>query len=196
MVRYYHERFFSDTRFTTVVVLALFGLGFSGVSEAFLLVPVVALLGANQTAFDASYLYFARHYAHRLEQEVNGATKRRILVAAELEDAYLFPLSRRKIVTVGYGPNFSWFGWMTMLYTVLGILAFAAGLGLGWSTLASAGIGWTAFYLGSLTSLTLGSLVAGWWWFVAGVGERRLAEVLDGSFGARVVRDNVRPIGG
>lgn len=57
MTGYYHGRFFSDMRAVAVGVLALFVLGWSVAPEAFLLVPVVAILGANQAAFDSSYLF-------------------------------------------------------------------------------------------------------------------------------------------
>lgn len=73
MTRYYHERFFTDTRFVALAVLSLLVVGWWAVPEAFLLIPVVALLGANQTAFDASYLLFARHYAQALERTINAA---------------------------------------------------------------------------------------------------------------------------
>jgi len=195
MIRDYHSRFFSDTRFTTVAVISLFLVGFWEIPEAFLLVPVVALVGANQTAFDASYLYFARHYSTALEKEINSSKRRRILVASELEDRFLFPLDGRKIVAIGFGNDFTWFGWMTVAYTALGVLAFTAGLGLGWETLATAGTGWIVFYLASLFSMTFVSLAVGWWWFVAGVGEQRLSEVLSSRFGMRMSPDNVRPLG-
>ena len=61
MTRYYHERFFSDVRFTSVATITLFLLGWRWVPEAVLLIPVVTLFGAAMTAFDASYLLFARH---------------------------------------------------------------------------------------------------------------------------------------
>ena len=67
MTRYYHEQFFSDIRLQVLVTVALFVVGFWEVEGAFLLIPVVALYGAVQTAFDASYLIFARQYAARLE---------------------------------------------------------------------------------------------------------------------------------
>ena len=54
MTRYYHERFFSDIRLQVVLTVALFVIGFWEVEGAFLLIPVVALYGAVQTAFDAS----------------------------------------------------------------------------------------------------------------------------------------------
>jgi hypothetical protein len=93
MTRYYHQRFFSDMQAVAVGVLALFVLGWSVTPEAFLLIPVVAVLGANQAAFDSSYLIFARHYASELESFLNRSVGGRILVAAEMENAYLFPLN-------------------------------------------------------------------------------------------------------
>ncbi len=47
MTRQYHDRFFSDVRFTAASVLALFVLGWWEVEEAFLLVPVVAPFWSN-----------------------------------------------------------------------------------------------------------------------------------------------------
>jgi hypothetical protein len=180
MTRYYHERFFSDTRIVVLLVLALLLIGWAGLSEAFLLVPVVALLGANQTAFDASYLYFARHYAASLEAVINRSLGDKTLRGAELEERYLFPLDTPKLVAVARPPGFTWFGWVTVFYTVLGILAFGAGLALGWETLRNSGDEWTLVYVVSLAALTLGSIGVGYWWFVRGEGERRLRETLEG----------------
>ena len=99
MNRFYHERFFSDIRFSTTAIVALLVVGFWEVPLAFLLVPPVALLGAASTAFDASYLIFSRHYAEALERRLNEAAGETVLVAHEMENAYLFPLNDRKIVT-------------------------------------------------------------------------------------------------
>lgn len=186
MTRYYHQRFFNDIRFTTVGVIGLLLIGFWSVPEAFLLVPVVTLIGANQTAFDASYLYFARHYAADLEAEINSSMRRRVLVGAELEDVYLFPLDRRKVVAIGYGNDFTWFGWMTVLYTTLGVSGYGFGLALGWPVLTTTSPGWLYPYLGVIGLLTVGSLAVGWWWFIVGTGERRLRAVLDSRFGEPV----------
>lgn len=189
MTRYYHTRFFNDTRYTALGVIALLVIGFWSVPEAFLLVPVVALLGANQTAFDASYLFMARRYAAALEDEINRAMRRRILVGAELEDRYLVPLDSKKLVGVAFGRNFSWFGWMTVLYTVLGMLAYTAGVWLAWDVLDGLS---QFFYLGSLGVLTAASITIGWWWFVSGTGDVRLDEVLETRFGARIENGRVR----
>ncbi len=178
MNRFYHERFFSDVRFTTTAALALFVVGAWEVPLAFLLVPPVALLGAAQTAFDASYLIFSRHYATTLEKRLNKSAGANVLVAHQMEASYLFPLNTRKIVVAELGSGFSWFGFMTLLYTAAGVAAFAFGLALGWSTLMDAGDAWPVAYLGTLGMLGISSLVVGVWWFVGGVGERRLAAVL------------------
>ncbi len=180
MNRYYHERFFSDARFTTVSVVALFVLGFWEVPLAFLLIPPIALLGAAQTAFDASYLVFSRHYSETLERYLNEEVGESVLIAHELENRYLFPLNERKVVTASLDKDFSWFGFMTLFYTVMGALAFGFGLALGWRPLLDAGAAWAAAYLISLSVLAVTSLATGLWWFVGGEGERRLAAVLEG----------------
>lgn len=190
MTRFYHQRFFADVRFITIAVVALLTAGWWGITEAFLLVPVIALMGANQTAFDASYLIFARHYAAALEAVVNDRTGNRRLVAAEMESPYLFPLDEMKLVAVRFGSGFSWFGWMTVLYTALGVLAYGAGLVLGWDTLTSAPRPWAAVYLAALGTVTLASLVVGWWWFVAGTGESRLRTVIASHFDPSAARSD------
>lgn len=184
MNRFYHERFFADVRYVTTGVVALFVIGWWGVPLAFLLIPPLALLGAAQTAFDASYLIFSRHYAERLELYLNKHVGSTVLIAHELEERYLFPLSRRKIVTAALGRDFSWFGFMTLFYTALGVAAFGFGLALGWPHLVEAGTGWTVAYLTSLGAAGGVALGVGTWWFVSGAGERRLSDVLDQHFPA------------
>ncbi len=176
----YHRRFFGDIRLAVILTTALFVVGFWDVPEAFLLVPVVALYTSVQTAFDASYLIFARQYAARLERYLNDATGTRIHVGAAMEDAYLFPLDVRKVVTAAGGRGFSWFGFVTLFQTMLGVGVAGFGLALGWSAvLADAAAGWRWSYLGVLGALTLASVAAGVWWFVGGEGERRLRTVLE-----------------
>jgi hypothetical protein len=183
MTRYYHARFFADTRFTLVAVVSLLVVGSWAVPEAFLLVPVLALVGANQTAFDASYLYMARHYAAALEEEINAAMRRRMLVGADLEDCYLVPLHSKKLVGAGFGRDFTWFSWMTLFYTSLGALVYMAGVWLSWGVLEGFARAAYLIGLGALTALSVG---VGWWWFVRGTGEDRLQEVIRTRFGSRV----------
>ena len=180
----YHRQFFSDIRFTTVTVLALFVAGAAVDRWIFLAVPFVALLGAASTAFDASYLIFSRQYATRLERYINERTGSNVLVANELEDAYLFPIDRTKIVTLRFGADFTWFGFMTAFYTLLGVAAYLTGLALSLDVLSDSGRADIGFaYLVTLAVFTLGALAVGAWWFVGGTGEARLRAVLDHRFG-------------
>ena len=176
----YHRRFFADIRFTTLVVIGLFAAAAAlEVPHLYLLVPVVALMGACQTAFDASYLIFCRHYATALERFINDQLGTEVLVAHRMEDAYLFPLNRTKVVTLASGPGFTWFGFMTALYTTIGVASYVAGLWLGIPALPT-GLPLLLYVL-FLGLLTIAALVAGTWWFVRGEGERRLRRVLDGA---------------
>lgn len=179
MTRYYHERFFADVRWAGGIAIALFVAGWSFADEAFLVVPFVMLWGATQTAFDASYLIFARQYATRLERYLNDQAGGTVLVAGELEQTYLFPLDEPKIVTAAVGPGFTWFGFMTLFTTALGLVAFGYGLVLGMPRLPDS---WRPAYFGVLFALTLVALAVGVWWFVTGAGERRLKAVLDQHF--------------
>lgn len=186
MTAMYHRRFFLDVNITTVLILALFVVGWFGAEPAFLLIPVVALIGAVQTAFDSSYLTFARWYAAYLERYLNERLGARIHVAAELENTYLFELGSPKIVTIPIAGGFTWFSFVTIFYTVIGALAYVFGLVLGWEALATAPIGLMVLYLASLFGVTLAALLVGTWWFATGEGERRLAAVLEDRFGEAV----------
>ena len=183
MTAMYHRRFFLDVNLTTVLILVLFVVGWWGVEQAFLLVPVVALIGAVQTAFDSSYLVFARWYAAYLERYLNERVGERIHVAAELEDAYLFELGAPKIVTIPIGGGFTWFSYVTIFYTIIGAFAYLFGLVLGWDTLMAAPLPVILLYSLGLYGMTIASLLVGIWWFVGGTGERRLQRVLEGRFG-------------
>lgn len=188
----YHRRFFGDIRFAIVTMGGLFVLGFWTVPAAFLLVPVVALYSAVQTAFDASYLIFARQYAARLERYLNERTGETIHVGAAMEEAYLFPLDVRKIVTAAGGRGFTWFGFVTLFYTALGLAAAGFGLALGYTQFLHFESGsWTGAYLAVLVVLAVLALGVGAWWFVSGEGEGRLREALD-----QFPAENGSPAGG
>lgn len=183
LVGMYHRMFFRDVRFTLLLVVGLLGLGWWGVDELFLVVPFVCLWGAGQTAFDASYLMMGRHYAAALEAYLNENGAEGVLVGGALEDAYLFPLNSAKVVTVPIHGPFTWFSFMTAFITAGGLWTATVGLWAGWDTLSGLGGVPRLVYLSALGVFTLSALGAGLWWFVGGVGERRLVVVLGETFG-------------
>jgi len=178
----YHARFFADVRYSVTVSVGLFVAAAGLDGRLLALIPVVALIGAAQTAFDASYLIFSRQYATRLERWLNQELGTGVLVANRLEDAYLFPLDKPKVVTLAGGSGFTWFGFMTAFYTVIGALVFAVGLVGGAQAIASSNRLVSVVYLLTMIVVTLITLVVGWWWFPGGVGERRLRHILDETF--------------
>lgn len=175
----YHRQFFLDVRLAIVAITALFVVGFWEVPAAFLLIPVVALYTAVQTAFDASYLIFARQYAARLERYLNDRLGETIHVGAIMEAHYLFPLDERKIVTAAGGRAFTWFGFVTLFYTAMGLAAAVFGTILGYVNFLQLQPGaWDGAYFGTLAVLGIVALATGLWWFVGGEGERRLRDAL------------------
>jgi len=183
MVGMYHRRFFSDVRTGLVLVVFLLALGWWGIPQMFLVVPFVCLWAATQTAFDASYLIMARHYAGALEAFLNEHGAEGVLVGAALEDAYLFPLGVRKVVAVPLGRPLSWFSFMTLFITANGVWAMVVGLWAGWATLLELGYSARLTYLVVLGLFVAVSMATGIWWFVGGAGERRLDAVLATRFG-------------
>ncbi len=171
----YHRTFFRDIRTTVVLVLGVFVAAEVLGRHFLLLLPFLALLGAVQTAFDASYLILARHFAAALERRINREVGSDVLIAHRLEETYLFPLGRRKVVTIAGGDGFSWFGFVTIFYTVLGLAAYSVGLTLGLPALDTNVM---PFYLVGLLALTASTLAVGVWWFVSGTGEERLLAIL------------------
>lgn len=176
MTALYHKRFFADIRFTLVVGFALVAGGLVWDRRLFALLPVLALLGAAQTAFDASYLIFARHYARSLEQYLNDALGEELLVAARLEDVYLFPLDEPKLVSLPLKGGLTWFGFMTALYTLTGVGFFGVGLFLAYDAIPGQ---WNDVYVGVMLLAAVVAFIVGWRWFWRGEGERRLRSVLD-----------------
>lgn len=180
MTAMYHRRFYSDVWLTASLFVATFAAS-EWVPRVAVALPFIALLGAIITAFDASYLIFARQYAARLESLINRRIGAEVLVGSRLEDTYLFPLDRPKIVTIAPGDGFSWFGWVTASFTALGIIGYILGLFLALDAVSTTTA--TVWLLVALLPLTVATLAVGLWWFAGGEGERRLRSVLDAAFG-------------
>jgi hypothetical protein len=179
MTAMYHRRFYNDVWLTGTLYLVVLTAGHLGAQPVFAALPFIALFGAVITAFDASYLMLARHYAVRLERYLDDRTGGGILVGGALEDGYLFPLGVRKVVTIATGAGFTWFGWVTVVFTFLGVVGYVLGLVLAVQNLSPPAVIWL---VASLAPPTIGSVAVGLWWFVAGTGERRLEDILDRVF--------------
>ena len=82
----------------------------------------------------------------------------------------------RKVVTLGFGSGFTWFGWMTAFYSLVGVISYLYGLALGLGAIEGTA---ELVFLIVLLGLTAASLLVGAWWFVRGEGEKRLRSILE-----------------
>ena len=169
MNRYYHQQFLTDVRLLLFITVLL--LIFNNSLTPFLL-PFIALFGSVLLSFHAHYLLFSRNFSEYLEKKINTLTDDDLLIAHELENSYFFPIQDKKIVVAGIGKSFSWFGFVTLFITAYGIGIYMYGiLNINFSD--------SFFYTVVLISITSVTLLTGIWWFVFGVGEKRLKEIYD-----------------
>ena len=90
---------------------------------------------------------------------------------------------RTRICSRSAPRSFTWFSFVTIFYTLIGVFAYVFGFVLGWEVLSGASTGILVLYLVGVLGLTGAALITGIWWFVGGEGERRLRRVLDDRFG-------------
>ena len=169
MNRYYHQQFLTDVRlllFITVLMLTFVN------SLTYYLLPFVALFGAVLLAFHAHYLIFSRNFSDYLEKQINKTADEKILIAHELENNYFFPIQDKKIVVASIGKSYSWFGFVTLFITAYGIGIYAYGI-------SNINFSDSFIYLLVLTLITLITVTTGVWWFILGVGEKRLKDIYE-----------------
>ena len=115
-------------------------------------------------SFHAHYLIFTRNYSQFLEQKINKIYGNDVLITHKLENSYLFPIQDRKIVVAKLGNDFTWFGFVTLFITFLGISAYIFAL----RELII--MKYDVIYLFFLVLITLVTLFVGIWWFLLGNG--------------------------
>ena len=94
------------------------------------------------------------------------------MIAHELENNYFFPIQDKKIVVASIGKSYSWFGFVTLFITAYGIGIYAYGI-------SNINFSDSFIYLLVLSSITLITVTTGVWWFILGVGEKRLKDIYE-----------------
>ncbi len=83
----------------------------------------------------------------------------------------MFPIQDRKIVVAKLGTDFTWFSFVTLFITFLGISAYIFAL----RELII--MKYDVFYIYFLLLITSVTLFIGIWWFLLGNGEKKLEKV-------------------
>ena len=170
MNNFYHKQFLLDLRLLFFFTIIFFYLSRTNIN-ALLIVPFISLFGAVLLSFHAHYLIFTRNYSQFLEEKINKITGNDVLIGHKLENSYLFPIQHRKIVVAKLGSDFTWFSFVTLFITFLGISAYIFAL----RELII--MKYDVIYLFFLVLITLVTLFVGIWWFLLGNGEKKLEKV-------------------
>jgi len=170
MNNFYHKQFLLDLRLLFFFTVIFFYLSRTNIN-ALLIIPFISLFGAVLLSFHAHYLIFSRNYSQFLEEKINKINGNDVLIGHKLENSYLFPIQDRKIVVAKLGTDFTWFSFVTLFITFLGISAYIFAL----RELII--MKYDVFYIYFLLLITSVTLFIGIWWFLLGNGEKKLEKV-------------------
>ena len=172
MNNYYHDQFLFDVRILFFFTIIFHYLALTN-NTAYMLIPFVSLFGSVLLSFHAHYLIFSRNYSEFIEIKLNNILGNDVLIAHKLENSYLFPIKDRKIVVAKLGSDFSWFGYVTLFITFIGISSYV------YSIVSLLNTEISLYYYLFIALITLITLIIGIWWFLLGNGENRLEKVFD-----------------
>ena len=172
MNKYYHDQFLFDVRILFFFTIIFHYLALTN-NMAYMLIPFISLFGSVLLAFHAHYLIFSRNYSEFIEIKMNKIIGNDVLIAHKLENKYLFPINDKNIVVAKLGSVFTWFGFVTLFITFIGISSYVYSI----VRLLNTDIN-TNYYV-FIGLITLITLIIGIWWFLLGNGEKRLEKVFD-----------------
>ena len=172
MNKYYHDQFLFDVRILFFFTIIFHYLALSN-NTAHMLIPFISLFGSVLLSFHAHYLIFSRNYSEFIEIKMNNILGNDVLIAHKLENKYLFPINDRKIVVAKLGSEFTWFGFVTLFITFIGLSSYIYSFAMLLNTDINSN-----YYL-FIAFITLITLIIGIWWFLLGNGEKRLEKVFD-----------------
>jgi hypothetical protein len=173
----YHALFFRQINFWIAVNVVLLVVSLiAPLRAAVLLVPPLIVYAAMQGAFHFHYIVFARRFARALEKQLNQMNGKRMLIAYELEDAYLFPLDTPRFVGFSLGSPLSFFSVITLHYGIAGTVLWALALYRSAQLIPqlAPGLAPLSFYVPVTIVWTLANALYLAWYFVGQRDERRI----------------------
>ena len=171
MNKYYHDQFLLDVRILFVLNTIFVYLALNNILAIYL-IPLISLFGSVLLSFHAYFLIFSRHYTEFIEKKINNELEDNVLIAHELENDYFFPINERKIVVAVLNKGFTWFSFVTLFITIYGVSSYI------WAITQIINNNLNMNYIYFILGVTFITLVVGYWWFLSGIGEKRLERVL------------------
>ena len=170
MNKYYHDQFLLDVRILFVLNTIFVYLALNNILAIYL-IPLISLFGSVLLSFHAYFLIFSRHYTEFIEKKINNEFEDSVLIAHELENDYFFPINERKIVVAVLNKGFTWFSFVTLFITIYGVSSYI------WAITQIINNNLNMNYIYFILGVTFITLVVGYWWFLSGIGEKRLERV-------------------
>lgn len=193
MLYNYYDQFYRFLHISIVVLIVLIVVALAGVERAILLGPFYVVYVGFHSSYLFSYVILARTYATAIERRLNRHIGSDLLIAHELEAAYIFPFSRRRFVAFSPVNRGSFLSAETVQFTAGGALLFAVlsvwSIRIAWDISAL----WGLVYLAGLLLWGAGNLGYLMWYYFVSDYERRPRAILEACYGISFTGDDGAP---
>lgn len=180
----YYDQFFRFLNLHLLGLFALMTIALIADRRAALLLPFWVIFIGFHSSYLFSYVTFARTYATALEQRINRHLGGQYLIAHQLEAAYIFPISKPRMVAWSPVNSGSFLSAETAQFTVglsaLFVVFGVWGVRIAWDISAT----WGLVYLLGLAVWTIGCMGFIFWHHFVSDYEQRLRTVLEERYGA------------
>ena len=184
----YYAHFFQATHLFTVLTLANIAIGlYFPFRAAILVLPFFIVYAGFFCAYLLTYNLFARIYSTALEKKINQAIGAKLLVAHEIEDAYIYRTPAPKFVAIDLGRPYTFIGASTVSFTFGGIVLYLFAAYRAYQLLPELSAHFPLFsgvvYWPLLAIWTLGHLAYLLWFYVGGKPEKTIAKIVNDAYG-------------
>lgn len=183
----YYVQFFQATHLFTVLTLADIAISlYHPFRAAILLLPFFIVYAGFFCAYLLTYNLFARIYSAALEKKINSAIGAKLLVAHEIEDAYIYRTPAPKFVAIDLGRPYTFIGASTVSFTFGGIVLYLFAAFRAYQILPDLAAHFPPFsplvYWPLLAVWTGGHLAYLVWFYVGGKPEKTIAKIVSDAY--------------
>jgi|GEM_PF-1201592 len=183
----YYVQFFQATHLFTVLTLADIAISlYYPFRAAILLLPFFIVYAGFFCAYLMTYNLFARIYSTALEKKINQAIGAKLLIAHEIEDAYIYRTPAPKFVAIDLGRPYTFIGASTISFTFGGIVLYLFAAFRAYQLLPDLAAHFPPFsplvYWPLLAVWTGGHLAYLVWFYVGGKPEKTIAKIVSDAY--------------